>query len=596
MNNPQETNGAEAGLVKAMQLIAAGSYDEAEKISVTLVENQPNNAGALHALGLTHYMCRRYERAIEFMDKAIQFDGSNPQYFCNLGEAYRRASKPDQALGMFEKAVAIKPEYLLAHLGIANVFRDQKRRPEAISRYRLALALNPKFAEAYHYLGVILLEQGRQAEAIAYLRKATSLKPDYNEAQLALAHALDSDGLVDEAIETYLSILEKSPRVGAAHNNVANLLKTQGNIDEAIVHYEQALELNPANVQAHYNLSRARKTSETKGGIKKMEKMLEKRDLPEPDRTNLHFTLGKIYDDLERYDEAFENFKKGNELDNRVPPFDTAMHEQMVSRLINIFSPNFFARREGFGSDSRRPIFIVGMPRSGTTLTEQVIASHSKVFGAGELEQIGQAVNAISAEISGSAGYPDCANDLDAMTACRLGETYVTYINRLSDNSPFVTDKMPGNFMHVGFIASLLPNARIIHCKRQPMDSCLSCYFQHFTSPMPFSVSLEALGKYYQGYERITNHWKKVLPDKILEVNYEDMVGDHEATTRRILAFCDLEWEDACIQFHETKRPVKTASTWQVRQPLYSTSVERWRHFESHLQPLKDALGESFQE
>lgn len=594
MNTPQEQNSPDAGLVNAMQLISTGAYAKAEEICGALVKDQPNNAGALHALGLTHYMCRRYERAIEFMSKAVQFDDSNPQYYCNLGESYRRAMKPGQALVMFEKSVALKPEYLLAHLGIANVYRDQQRRPEAIARYRLALALNPKFAEAYHYLGVIFLEQGRQAEAITYLRKAADLKPGYTEARLALAQALDNDGHIDEAIETYLAIIEDAPKVGAAHNNVANLLKTKGNIDEAIIHYEKALELNPANVQAHYNLSRARKTAESQDDISKMERMLEQEGIPESDRTNIHFTLGKIYDDLERYDEAFEHFKKGNEFDNRVPPFDEDMHNQVLDRLIEIFNPNFFARREGFGSESKRPIFIVGMPRSGTTLTEQVIASHSKVFGAGELEQIGQLVNAISAEISGSAGYPDNASDLDAMTACRLGETYVTYVKRLSNDSPFITDKMPGNFMHLGFISLFLPKARIIHCQRQPMDSCLSCYFQHFTSPMPFSVSLEALGKYYQGYERLMAHWNKVLPTPILNVNYEDMVADHEATTRRILEYCDLEWEDACIKSHETSRTVKTASTWQVRQPLYKTSVERWKHFEAHLQPLKDALGPSF--
>jgi tetratricopeptide (TPR) repeat protein len=594
MNTPQEQNGFDAGLVKAMQLISKGSYGEAEKICGNLVKEQPNSAGALHALGLAHYMCRRYDRAIEFMSKAVQFDDSNPQYYCNLGESYRRASKPDQALGMFEKSVALKPEYLLAHLGIANVYRDQKRHPEAIARYRLALALNPKFAEAYHYLGVIFLEQGRQTEAITYLRKASGLKPGYTEARLALAQALDNDGHIDEAIETYLAIIEDAPKVGAAHNNVANLLKTKGNIDEAIIHYEKALELNPANVQAHYNLSRARKGAESQDDISKMEKMLENESIPSSDRTNIHFTLGKIYDDLERYDEAFEQFDKGNELDNRAPPFDGEMHNQMLNRLIDIFNPNFFARREGFGSESQRPIFIVGMPRSGTTLMEQVIASHSKVFGAGELEQVGQLVNAISAEISGSAGYPDNAADLDAMTACRLGETYATYVKRLSDDSPHVTDKMPGNFMHLGFISLFLPKARIIHCQRQPMDSCLSCFFQHFTSPMPFSVSLQALGKYYQGYEKLMAHWNKVLPTPILNVNYEDMVADHEGTTRKILEFCDLEWEDACIKSHETTRTVKTASTWQVRQPLYSTSVERWKHFEAHLQPLKDALGPSF--
>ena len=261
--------------------------------------------------------------------------------------------------------------------------------------------------------------------------------------------------------------------------------------------------------------------------------------------------------------------------------------------MIAIFDKRLFSRRQGFGSESQAPVFIVGMPRSGTTLIEQVLASHPRVFGAGELDQISHLVNAISAEISGAPPYPDSAADLDALTACRLGESYVSYIGRLSDGSDRVTDKMPGNFMHLGFIALLLPGARIIHSKRSPIDTCLSCYFQHFTQPMPFAGDLTNLGTYYQGYERIMTHWRNVLPLPMLEVDYEEMVGDHETMCRRIVEFSGLEWDEACLQFHKTERTVKTASTWQVRQPLYTTSVARWRHYEAFLGPLKKALGES---
>lgn len=591
-----ESTEADGALVRAMQAIGNGNYARAETVCGEILAKQPNNAAALHALGLSHYMVRRYDQAIEHMSRAIQFDDSNPQYFCNLGESLRRAQKPDRAIEMFEKALALKPEYKLAHLGTANVLRDLRRRPEAIARYRLALALDPCFAEAFHYLGVMFLEQDRKTEAIAYLRKAVSLKPGYMEARLTLAGALDNDGQIEEAQEVYTAIIADDQNITAAHNNLANMLKSQGDIDGAIEHYEKALEIHPGNVQAHYNLSRARKADPNDEDISRMEAMLNEPERQDTDRVNINFTLGKIYDDLGRYDEAFAQFKSGNELDNRVPDFDIRTHGVLVDRLRSVFTKQLFARRQGFGSDSKRPIIIVGMPRSGTTLTEQVIASHPDVFGAGELDQISHLVNAIAAEISGSAAYPECANDLDAMTACRLGESYVSYIRRLSDNSPRVTDKMPGNFMHLGFISLLLPNARIIHCRRQPMDSCLSCYFQHFTNPMPFSTSQENLAGYYRGYERIMDHWGEVLPSPILDVAYEDMVTDHETMCRTIIDFCGLEWDDACLQFHKTERTVKTASTWQVRQPLYNSSVGRWRNYEKHMEPLANALGDAYYE
>ena len=545
---------SDAVLAEVMQLISTGSYDQAEKTCQAALDTQPNNAGVLHALGLTHYLARRYGKAIEFMTKAVQFDDTNPQYFCNLGESLRRNRQSEQASAMFEKALALKPEYQLAHLGIGNSLRDQGRRPEAMARYRLALALDPSFAEAFHYLGVMYLEQDRKEEAIAYLRKAVSLKADYTEARMALAHALDSDGQIDEATGVYEHVLAHNPRMTAVHNNVANLLKSNGKIDEAIEHYERALNIDPGNVQAHYNLSRARVTDTENSDIEKMEQLLVEEGRPQEERSNIHFTLGKIYDDTKDFAKAFDHFKQGNDLDNRAPPFDTKIHNTLVDRIISVFDRRLFARREGFGSDSNVPIFIVGMPRSGTTLTEQTLASHPQVFGGGELDRISHLVNAISAEVSGSAAYPECARDLDAMTACRLGESYVSYLDRLSGKFAHVTDKMPANFMHLGYIKLFLPNAKIIHCRRNALDTCLSCYFQHFTNPMAFSNSLQGLGEYYRDYERIMRHWHSVMPGAIMDVDYEDMVENHEDVARRMVEHCGLEWDAACLQFYN--RPV----------------------------------------
>ena len=581
---------ADTSITQALMHIGAGRLKDAVDICHAVIEKEPNNAAALHALGLTHYMVRNYAAAIEHMAKAVQFDSMNPQYFCNLGESHRRGGQPDRAIEMFEKSLAIRPEYLLSHLGVANALRDLGRRQEAMARYRLALALDPTFAEAYHYLGAMLLEQDRKTDAIALLRKAVALKPNYLEARLTLAHALDTDGRIDEAREVYETVIRDDPNNSAAHNNVANLLKSVGLFDEAVAHYESALKIDPSNVQAYYNLSRTRPAGDESAEIERMTKLLEKPGLGTIDRMNVHFALGKIFDDLGRYDEAFEQYRQGNGYDNRVP-YVPAANTNLVDRLIAVFSRSFFARRDGFGSESRTPVFIVGMPRSGTTLVEQVLASHPDVFGAGELNNISHLINASVAEISGSRGYPESAHDLDAVSACRLGESYVNYVERLAGGAPTVTDKMPGNFMHLGFIALMLRNARILHCVRDPVDTCLSCYFQHFTTPMPFATDLEHLGRYYRDYERLMAHWKKVLPLPVMDVRYEEMIDDHESMVRRIVEFCGLEWNDACIDFHKTDRPVKTASSWQVRQPIYTSSKARWRHYADHLGPLRAALG-----
>jgi len=579
-----------------MQFISAGKFGDAEALCGEILEKQPNNAEALHTLGLTHYMTRRYDQAIEHMSRAVQFDDSNPQFFCNLGESFRRAKKPDEAIEMFEKALALKPEYLLAHLGTANSLRDLGKRTEAIARYRLTLALNPSFAEAYFYLGSMFLEQDRKADAIALLRKAMALKPSYREARIALANALDNDGQIEEAKEAYRQLIKENKNFAGAYNNLANILKSQGEMDEAISLYEEALKINPSNVQAHYNLSRTRKAKSDHKEIARLESMLEAPDLPKPEKVNIHFSLGKIYDDLGRHDDAFKQYKEGNSLDERASPFNPKAHKALVERLKRVFNKQRFARCQGFGSESKAPVFVVGLPRSGTTLIEQVLAGHPDVFGAGELDQISRLINAIPAEISGSAPYPESAGDLDAVTACRLGESYITYTKGLSGGSLRTVDKMPANFMHLGFISLMLPNARIIHSRRQPMDSCLSCYFQHFTTPMPFSNDLKSLGQYYQGYENIMDHWRKMLPLEILDVQYEDMIFKHEETCRRIVDFCGLEWDKACLQFQKSKQAVKTASSWQVRQPLYGTSVARWRKYESSLAPLKESLGGAFYE
>ena len=578
-------------VIMVMQHINAGQIGQAEKLCGELLAKTPMSAPVLHAAGLVHYMKRDFQAAIEHIEKAVQIDDRNPQYYSNLGEAHRRAGTPEEALKAFERALVLKPEFLKAHLGAGNTLRDLKRFEEATAKFRLALAINPNFAEAYHYLGVAFIEQEQVGDALPLLRKAVALRPGYMDAHVTLANALEMSGLSEEALATYRQILERDPNNIGVHNNIGNILKNLGRIDEAVSHYNQALELDPDHAPAYYNLSRSQVGSKDEEVVR-MESLLEDPRLGDERRVNLHFALGKIYDDMGLYEKAFHHFKNGNDLDTRGEEFHPDHHSMMVDRLLAVFNKDFLSNRKGLGSESELPVFIVGMPRSGTTLVEQILSSHPKVFGAGELDYIGRVIASLQKSLSGVAGYPELAFDLDAVSACKYGDEYVGMLQQMSGDALRVTDKMPGNFLHLGMISLLLPKARVIVLRREPLDTCLSCFFQHFTAIMPYTRELTGLGRYYRDFDRIVTHWKNVLPSNVMEVQYEEVIADHEGMSRKIVEFTGLEWDEACLEFYKTDRPVKTASSWQVRQPIYSSSVARWRNYEPFLGPLREGMGE----
>ncbi len=578
--------------MSAMQCIGNGQLKKAEEICADLLKDHPLSAPALHTAGLVAYMKRDYETAIKHISMAVQVDDSNSQYFSNLGEAYRRTDKLEDALKAFDRAIVLKPEFLKGHLGAGNTLRDMEKFPEAISKFRLALAINPNFAEAYHYLGVTFLEQDNLEDAVPVLRKAVALRPAYGEAQLTLASALEQSGKSEESLAIYQSILERDPKNVAVHNNVGNILKNLGRMDEAVEQYQKALEIDPDHAPAYYNLSRSQMSEDEDASTSRMEEMLEDESLDANRRINLHFALGKIYDDLGIYEKAFKHFESGNDLDMRGEPFNADGHAMVINRIMAVFNKKFLATHRGMGSESDLPVFIVGIPRSGTTLAEQTLSSHPKCFGAGELAEIGGIVNRLPETVGSGNVYPEAALELDALAAVKLAERYVGYLQGAGGDAIHVTDKMPGNFIHLGLISMLLPNVKIINCRRDPLDVSLSCYFQHFTAIMPFSRKLTDLGRYYTDYHRLMEHWHEVLPLQIMDVHYEDMIADHEGMSRKIVEFAGLEWDDACLEFYNLERPVKTASSWQVRQPIYSTSVARWQNYEKFIGPLIEIIDE----
>jgi hypothetical protein len=306
-------------------------------------------------------------------------------------------------------------------------------------------------------------------------------------------------------------------------------------------------------------------------------------------RRALHFSLGRIFDRLHRYGEAFEHYSAANQLAKLNYNFDDEV--QLCNRLKEIFSSEHLKSLPKAGNKSERPVFVVGMPRSGTSLAEQILSSHSEIYGAGELQHMNELVGSIRGITLSKDDFPECVVELDAGQMDQLANTYLAKLDDLSADAPRVVDKMPNNFHYLGLIGLLFPKARIIHCLRDPRDTCLSIYFQDFNQTHAYGSDLTILGRYYREYEKLMAHWRSVVDIPLYEIHYADLVADQEKYSRELIEFCGLDWDDNCLDFYKAKRDVATASYNQVRRPMYKSSLERWRHYEPYIQPLLESLG-----
>lgn len=580
-------------LQQAAYQVTGGHLDEGEAIARNVLDRQPQNAQALYVLGLSFYMRKQYKEASETFAEAAKYAPGNPMIYSNLGESLRRMREPEKALGAFQRSLQLLPNFNMGMMGVANCLSDLKQNQKALQMFQRLLSGNPDFAPAYHYLGAHLVKQEQHKRALPLLRKAVALRENYSDALMTLASCLESLDQVDEAIRIFENLLEEQPNNLVLLINLGNIKKTQGKMAEADALFMRVLELDPDNVAVQYSISHGLDGNDA-GNIDALEKRFEDPELGKEAARALHFTVGKYCDDQREYARAFEHFRQGNDMDDRIDPYDADTFSKGVDRLIEVFDEEFFKRRFGMGAESEAPIFIVGMPRSGTSLTEQILSSHSRVYGAGELRNIGDLMRMIQVRFRSKANYPDSIRMLDPITACNLGERYLKETRELAGNGDYdrITDKMPGNSTNLGLISLILPRARVVHCKRNPMDSCFSNYSHNFASVISYSRKLDDLGRHYRDYHRLMEHWKRVLPLKMMEVRYEEMVADNETMSRQLLEFCGLEWDDACLDFQKTERRVKTASTMQIRQPIYKSSVSRWHRYEQELQPLFEALGD----
>ena len=520
------------------------------------VTNSGAIADAVHQ-GLVHHKAGRLEAAEAIYRRVLEAQPDNPDALHYTGVIAYARGEHDRAAELIEQAIALNPSNPEYFCNIGEVYRAGGRIDDSVTACRTALELLPDYPEAHSNLAIALRLGEELAPAETHCRRALELKPDFPEAL----------------------------------NNLGNILRELSRIDDARAVYKRCLAIKPDYAEGYRNLAGVKTFTPGDPDIAAMERILADPETSESNGTGLGFALGKAYDDIGSYDTAFAHLERANGLARKTVDFDKAHIEQVIARHAATFDQAMMASAEGHGCESDVPVFIVGMPRSGTTLVEQILASHPDVFGAGEMKDYSRIALGIPERIGSTLGYPECMREVDVGLWRVMGEEYLAGVRARAPGAARITDKMPSNFQFVGLIHMMLPNARIVHCMRDPLDTCLSCYRTQFVHGQEFTYDLDELGFYYRHYAQLMEHWRRVLPGKMLDLAYEDVVADVESSARRLIAFCGLDWDDACLDFHATERPIRTASAAQVRRPIYTSSMERWRRYERHLGPLIEALG-----
>jgi tetratricopeptide (TPR) repeat protein len=534
------------------------NYEALYDASVAAARAHPASAPAQYQAGSLSLVVGRPAEGIEFLRAALAIDPDHAQAWNNLGAALRTMGSYEEAYDALSRAVALAPDYTDAQFNLGCTLSALRRPAEAIAYFQAILARDPNHANAHNALGVALWTLGRH----------------------------------DEAMERYKAALALQPNHAEAYANAGNVLNESGRTGEARQAFEKAIALAPQRPAFYRHLFSLRPVAPGDPHLAALEDLARSEAaMTRPDRIELHFTLGKAYADLGQRQRSLRHYIEGNALKRATLAYDESKVFAYFEDMARAFPASFFERHRPAPSDAiPAPIFIVGMPRSGTTLIEQILASHPAVFGGGELIEFELALTGDAVGV-GAAMPPERMAALGNDEFRDVGRRYLDKLRAFAPGTPHVTDKMPSNFGLAGAILAALPNAKIVHARRDAVDTCLSCFAQLFGGEQPFTYDLGELGRYYRAYERLMEHWAAVLPrESFLEVRYETLVDDFEAQTRRLVAFCGLPWDDACLSFHKTQRTVITASVNQVRKPIYRTSIGRWREREPLLQTLYNAL------
>jgi tetratricopeptide (TPR) repeat protein len=499
-----------------------------------------------------------------------------------LASALMRNGRFADAVAILQRAVELRPESAAAWQDLGTSYDRQNQHDNAIAAYSRTVELVPKLSRIHCRLGEIYAMYSRTEEASACFERAADTETNATIARLVRSDALLLRGDMAAAERWAREAVDRDPKSHAANGALAGLLYAQGRFEEAAEHYAAAVAQNPKAVRCWDGLVHCRSFSGDDADIlDRMRTVLQRPDLNDMERMTVHFAMGKVFDDCGEYAHAMEQFDAANALRAKDLKFDRAGLAALVDRTIERFTPEFMARNAALGSPDSRPLFIVGMVRSGTTLVEQILSRHPDIAAGGELTVWTPAdieIEPTTAEF-----------DLDRTRAAIA--KYLSVLERIGPSAARVTDKMPFNFFRLGAIHALMPNARIVHCRRDPVDTSLSIYMTLFNTRVGFAARKDDLVFYYRQYQRMMDHWRKVLPANVfLEVDYERLIADRESETRRLIAFTGLEWNDDCLAPEQNKRSIRTASAWQARQPVYTTSMQRWRRYEPWIGELRHLL------
>ena len=598
-----------------------GLMADGEQAARRAVAMAPNQAGAWNNLGIILQETGRLDESRLCLQRVLALQPDNAQAHNNLANTCKRLGLLDQAEQYWMQALALQPNYAEPYSNLANLLNDRGDYDKAAEYGRRAIELNPQLADAYINLSGIETARQRHGDALRWLNALLSFAPMHAGGLAAQALVLKQLDELPAALDAAQLAVSAAPENPETHNALGQVLQALGRFEPALAAYDRAATLPgtaretallnraalfiefgrtaearaaldavreafPDSARALFNQADLHRFTADDPAIGTMQAMLAPGGAQSPsDRMLLHFALGKACLDLGESERAFRHLNEGNRMKRATFAYDPEATALWMASIPQVFTSALLEAKAGQGAASDVPVFVLGMPRSGTTLLEQVLASHPDIHGAGEMRHMQGLVDSLGS-------FPDSAAGLTPEQLAAMGAAYLGRVAPLAQGRRHVVDKMPSNFLYAGLIRLILPDARIIHCRRDPVDTCLSCYTKLFTSEQAFSYDLAELGGFHSAYQALMAHWRAALPaSHFLDVDYEAVVADLEAEARRILGFLGLPWDDSCLRFHETERPVRTASVNQVRQPVYRSSAGRWRAHAAQLGPLLAALG-----
>ena len=584
--NDKETNDAIMLYEKALTHQQSGEIDNAIKYYKDAIHKDPKLwQGQNNLANLLMYQgdC---EQAVSLYKSALKLNPEHPMIQNNLGNALLGKQEFREAKKWFEIALKNDPNHVEAISNLGLCLAEENKINEAEAYFRKAIKINPSFSNAYNNLAMILKKKDKLDESIEEYKKAITFNPNFSDAYCNMAISLMEIGRIDEAEKNFLQSLKLSPSNLHAKISYAGFLKTSGRIDEATELYQSILSKNlDVDPELYRNFAHTKTFSNEDEDVQKMEVMLKKDNVNDHAKTHLCFALGKIYEDLNQIEKSFTYIKQGNAMVRKTYKYTTGDMEKYFNNIIETFQPDLINKFKDSGLRGKENIFIIGMPRSGTSLVEQILSSHSEVRGGGELKYLEDVITDRNKR-----KYPEILGRFSSQDFSEMGTLYMDKIKQFLDKERFISNKLPQNFLYLGIIKLIFPESKIVHCKRNSLDNCISIYKNYFVGHQPYAYDLEELGAYYKLYEKLMKHWGQLFPDGFFDIHYDDLVRDQKKQTLKLLKFCELDWEDNCMKFYNTKRIVNTASSVQIRKPIYKDSLESGKKYKDLILPLLNIL------